>query len=78
VRMVSLRAHGWIGAQLQWVFGPSARLGFQEEELASNEIVLEVWAGEEGGIVKSEERSYQFCSGWGLYGVRGGFIQEVF
>jgi hypothetical protein len=47
VRMVSLRAHEWIGAQLQWMFGPSARLGFQEEELASNEIVLEVgrWGG---------------------------------
>jgi hypothetical protein len=36
------------------------------------------WAGGEGGIVKSEERRYQCCSGRSLYGVRGGSIQEVF
>jgi hypothetical protein len=47
------------------MFGPSARLGFQEEELASNEIVLEVgrWVG---GIVKSEERSFHECVGYTL------------
>jgi hypothetical protein len=80
--MASLREHGWIEVQLRWKFGPTVPVwGFGNE--GSPEMRLE-WigggqVGRGGGIVKSKkERRYQCCSGWGLYGIRGGFIQEVF